>query len=153
MGNRTLGLGLELGEPTGLNGKLFLSPALALDFGAGWIYSHYYYGDGVHLYADLLYHPVSLVSARAFELPFFIGGGLRYWSFDYCDERVCTYEGRTIGIRVPLGIAFDFNTVPLDIAIQLVPVLDFVSDDYYDRYRDRTHLGVDFSIAFRYWFM
>jgi hypothetical protein len=150
--NKTFGLGLELGEPTGLNGKYFVSESGALDFGIGWIYSHYYYGDGIHLYADYLWHPTSLVSASAFELPFYIGVGLRYWDFDYCDRNVCTFGGSAIGVRVPIGISFDFNHVPLDIFLQLVPVLDIVRGDYYDRFNDREHFGVDLSAGFRYWF-
>lgn len=151
--NKTFGLGLELGEPTGLNGKYFFGPSTALDFGVGAIYSHYYYGDGIHLYGDVLFHPTSLVSADAFELPFFVGGGLRYWSFEYCDGRFCDYRGSAIGLRIPLGVSFDFNDIPLDIAIQLVPVLDFVTGEYYDRgYGDRTHFGIDFSVVIRYWF-
>ena len=150
--NKTFGLGLELGEPTGLNGKYFLSGSTALDFGVGWIYRHYYYGDGLHLYGDVLWHPTSLVSTAAFELPLYIGVGLRYWDFDYCDRGVCGYGGSTLGIRVPVGISFDFNNVPLDIFLQLVPVLDFVSGDYYDRYRERHHLGIDLSAGIRFWF-
>ena len=150
--NKTFGLGLELGEPTGLNGKVFVSEAGALDFGVGYIYDTYYYGDGVHLYADYLWHPVSLVSAPAFELPFYVGVGLRYWDFHYCFMGLCNYGGSSVGIRVPLGIAFDFNNVPLDIFVQVVPVFDFVNGDYYNRYRDRTHLGADLSVGIRYWF-
>ena len=99
-----------------------------------------------------LWHPFTLVSADAFELPFFIGVGGRFWDFDYCDNRVCGYGGSAFGVRVPLGIAFDFNDVPLDIALNIVPVLDFISGDYYDRYDNRTHFGIDVSIAIRYWF-
>jgi hypothetical protein len=150
--SKTFGLGLELGEPTGLNGKYFFSDSAALDFGLGWIYSHYYYGDGFHIYADFLWHPVSLASTPSFELPFYIGVGLRLWEFEYCDQRICNYDGSAVGIRIPFGLAFDFNNLPLDIFIQLVPVLDFVNGDYYDRYRDRTHLGIDVSAGFRYWF-
>ena len=150
--NKTFGLGLELGEPAGLNGKYFVSKSGALDFGIGWIYGHYYYGDGLHIYADYLWHPTSLVSASAFELPFYVGAGLRYWAFDYCDRGVCTYRGSAIGIRIPIGISFDFNRVPLDIFIQIVPVIDFVNGDYYDRYNDRSHFGVDLSAGIRYWF-
>ncbi len=150
--NKTFGLGLELGEPTGLNGKYFFGPSTAFDFGVGWIYRHYYYGDGIHLYGDVLFHPVSLVHADGFELPLYIGVGVRFWDFDYCVNRVCTYGGNAIGIRVPVGISFDFNTVPLDIFIQAVPTLDFLRGDYYDRYRDRSHFGVDFSVGLRYWF-
>ncbi len=150
--NKTFGLGLELGAPVGLNGKVFVAPALAIDFGLGFIYSHYYYGDGLHLYGDVLWHPISLVSAAAFELPFYVGVGLRYWDFDYCERGLCNYGGNAVGIRVPVGIAFDFNRAPLDIFIQLVPVLDFVNGDYYDRYRDRSHFGIDLSAGIRYWF-
>jgi len=151
--NKTFGLGLEIGEPTGLNGKYFLSESGALDFGVGWIYRHYYYDDGIHLYLDYLWHPTTLASSPEFALPLYIGVGLRYWDFEYCDEpEPFCYDGSAIGIRVPIGIAFDFNTAPLDIFIQFVPVLDFLTDDYYDRYDDRTHLGVDVSAGIRYWF-
>ena len=152
--NKTFGLGLELGSPSGLNGKWFFSDNVALDFGVGWIYG-WRYGDGFHTYADILWHPFSFVSASAFELPFYVGGGLRYWDFRYCDGRgVCTYYGGSaVGIRVPVGIAFDFNSIPLDVFIQLVPTLDFVYGDYYDRFgRRRVDPGLDFSVGVRYWF-
>lgn len=152
--NKTFGLGLELGQPTGLTGKYFLSDSNALDFGVGYIYHSYRYGDdGLHLYADYLWHPATLVSAEPFELPFFIGVGGRFWDFDYCRARNdCGWGGSALGVRIPLGIAFDFNRVPLDIALNIVPVLDFVRGDYYDRYGDRAHFGIDVSIAIRYWF-
>jgi hypothetical protein len=150
--NKKFALGLELGEPSGLNGKVFVSRSGAVDFGVGWIYSPYYYGDGFHIYADYLWHPTSLASTSAFELPFYIGGGLRFWDFNYCDQQVCNFGGTAIGLRIPVGISFDFNRVPLDIFVQLVPVIDFVNGDYYDRFRDRAHLGIDLSLGLRYWF-
>jgi hypothetical protein len=151
--NKTFGLGLELGEPTGLTGKLFVSSNAALDFGIGYAYQNYYYDDGLHIYADFLFHPTVLAHADAFELPFYIGGGIRYWDFDFCDPQgICTYRGSAVGIRVPIGIDFDFNRAPIDIFLQIVPVIDFLHGDYYDRYRDRTHLAVDPSVGFRFWF-
>jgi len=149
--NKTFGLGLELGEPTGLNGKYFVSPKAALDFGVGYIYRNYYYSDGLHLYGDFLFHPTSLVHADAFELPFYIGGGLRYWAFDYCVNGACTSDSSAIGIRIPIGISFDFNNVPLDIFIQVVPTIDFVRGDYYRR-NGRNHIAADFSVGIRFWF-
>jgi len=150
--NKTFGLGVELGEPTGINGKYFFSDKAAFDFGIGWIYSHYYYDDGLHLYADFLYHPTSLASTHAFELPLYIGVGLRYWDFEYCDGNICDYHGSVFGLRIPFGMAFDFNNVPLDIFIQIVPVIDSVYGDYYDRHHDRAHLGIDLSLGIRFWF-
>ncbi|HEU5056676.1 MAG TPA: DUF3996 domain-containing protein [Kofleriaceae bacterium] len=153
--SKTFGLGLELGEPTGLNGKYFLSETGALDFGVGWIYRHYYYDDGLHIYLDYLWHPTSLASSASLEVPLYIGLGLRFWDFEYCDPEpgpdFC-YDGTAIGIRIPIGFALDFNTAPVDIFLQVVPVIDFLSDDYYDRYDDRTHVGIDASIGIRYWF-
>src|SRR3569623_1087300 len=120
--NKTFGLGLELGEPTGLNGKLFLQPDQAIDFGVGDIYHHYYGGDGG-----------------------------RTWFFDYgCPNgpnNVCN-GAEAFGIRVPLGVSFDLNTVPLDIFIQLVPTLDF----FRDYAPHNVYLDVDFSVGIRYWF-
>jgi hypothetical protein len=150
--DKTFGLGLELGEPSGINGKYFLSEKAALDFGLGLIYGHYYYGNGFHLYADFLYHPLSLVSASAFDLPFYVGGGLRFWNFRYCAGPFCD-AGSAVGIRVPVGISLDFKNVPVDVFIQVVPVFDFVSGDYYYfYYGNRAHFGVDGSVGIRYWF-
>jgi hypothetical protein len=149
--NKTFGLGLELGEPDGLNGKYFVRPSQALDFGVGYIYDHYYYGDGLHLYADYLWH-FSVASTPSFELPFYIGPGLRFWQFDYCVQNVCGYGGSAVGIRMPIGIAFDFNNSPIDIFLQLVPTLDFLSGDYYTRTQNREHFGMDGSVGIRVWF-
>lgn len=149
--NKVFGIGLELGAPSGFNGKVFVSPKAALDFGVGAIYGHYYYDDGLHLYGDFLYHPVSLASTPAFELPFYFGVGFRFWEFDYCFQNVCTYEGSTLGLRIPLGLAVDFNNSPLDIFFQIIPVIDFVNQDYYDRFGDRRHTGIDASMGLRFW--
>ena len=149
--NKTFGLGFELGAPIGINGKYFFTGKAALDFGLGFI-EDYYYGPGVHLYGDFLYHPVSIVSTHAFKLPFYFGAGLRFWDFGYCVGNVCGYGGQALGIRVPLGISFDFNRVPLDVFIQVVPVIDFLFGDYYTYYGNLAHLGVDGSVGLRYWF-
>ena len=151
-GTKSFGLGLEIGEPTGLNGKYFLSETGALDFGVGWIYRHYYYDDGLHLYVDYLWHPAVLTSSPSLVLPFYIGVGLRYWDFEYCERRDFCYDGSAFGIRVPIGIAFELVNAPLDIFVQMVPTLDFVQDDYYERHDDRTHLGIDVSAGIRFWF-
>ncbi len=148
--NGKFGLGLELGEPTGLNGKLFLSPDQALDFGIGDLYHNFYVdGDGLHLYLDYLWHPTQLTQSEAFKLPFYVGVGGRIWFFDYACGRagVCT-SASMFGVRVPVGLDFDFNHVPLDIFVEFVPTLDF-----YRNYNGRSvYLDVDFSVGIRYWF-
>ncbi|HEY1558779.1 MAG TPA: hypothetical protein VGF94_28345 [Kofleriaceae bacterium] len=151
--NKKFGLGLELGDLVGINGKLFVNSNQAIDFGLGdYGYAYRYYGDtgGIHLYADYLWHPKVLAKPEAFELPFYIGVGGRFYDFGFaCDARGNNCTGaEAFGIRVPIGLDFDFNNVPLDIFVQIVPTLDFFSNF--------TNHGVgfdfDFSIGARYWF-
>jgi hypothetical protein len=150
--NKTFGAGLEFGAPFGLNGKYFLSASNALDFGVGSsVYDDYYGYRGYHLYLDYLWHPVSLVSAEAFELPLYIGVGGLFWGWD--DRRFGNVgaSGSALGFRVPIGISFDLNNVPLDIFIQTVPTLDL----FFDRpngYNRSLYLFFDFSVGIRFWF-
>jgi hypothetical protein len=145
--NKTFGLGLELGEPTGIVGKYFLTTDQAFDFGIGDIYN-YSNRYGLHLYADYLWHPVSLAQTEPFELPFYIGLGARLWDFEDRGTANGTDSAFAFGVRVPIGISFDFNTVPLDVFIQFVPVLDF----YSGYVRHSVYLDFDVSIGVRYWF-
>ena len=144
--NKTFGLGIMLGAPTGLTGKDFLASDRALDFGVGGIY-YYRHGNGFHIHGDYLWHPLSLASTEAFELPFYVGVGARIWNF--CDG--CSnpngYNATAIGVRVPFGIAMDFNDAPIDIFFELVVVADF-----FVNYRDSFGPDIDGAIGFRYWF-
>ena len=145
--NKQFGLGLEFGSPTGLTGKYFLdNGSNALQFGLGGYYGYrdYY---GFHLYFDYLWHPVSLVSASAFELPLFVGIGGRLWQFDHRRDRDPYDDVTGFGIRIPVGIAFDFNNIPIDIFLQLVPTFDF-----YRGYRDSFGFWFDGSVGIRYFF-
>ncbi|MBT8493863.1 MAG: hypothetical protein KJO07_12495 [Deltaproteobacteria bacterium] len=129
--NKSFGLGLMLGAPAGLSAKYYLGADTALDFGLG-VYERFgnrfgRYG-GLHFHMDFLWHPVNLVSTPAFELPLYFGIGGRLWDHDdYDDDR---YRDDThLGVRAPIGIAFDFNQVPIDVFIELALVIDIVVDD------------------------
>ncbi len=145
--NKTFGLGVELGAPTGLTGKYFLSSDRALDFGIGDVYN-YFDRSGLHIYGDYLFHPLSLASVEAFELPLYVGVGARFWDFNNRRPDGIVDSAFAIGLRVPVGISFDFNSVPLDVFVQVVPVLDF-----YSGYAPHTvFLDFDASVGIRYWF-
>jgi hypothetical protein len=146
--NKTFGLGLELGGPSGITGKYFLSPDRALDFGFGYISTAYRERSGFHIYGDYLFHPVSLVSVPEFELPLYVGLGGRFWNFEDRLGDGMIDSASAIGFRVPVGVAFDFNNVPLDAFLQLTPVLDFFSG--YSRHS--VYIDIDISIGVRYWF-
>jgi hypothetical protein len=129
--NKGFGAGLELGAPFAITGKYWLGEGSdrALDFGVGYL-DYYYDWRGLYLYVDYLFHPVSLASTESFELPFYIGVGAQFWSwtdYNYVGGQ-CTPQfpcgGDGIGVRVPIGLAFDFNNVPMDIFLQIVPNFD-----------------------------
>jgi hypothetical protein len=145
--NKTFGLGLELIAPTGITGKYFLSADRALDFGIGDIY-HYFDRSGLHIYGDYLFHPLSLGSTESFEVPLYVGLGGRLWSFDNVRNDNTINSAYAFGFRVPVGVALDFNSVPIDVFFQIVPVLDFFSG--YAAHS--VYLDLDVSIGVRYWF-
>jgi hypothetical protein len=154
--NKTFGLGIMLGAPTGLSGKYYLSSDTALDFGVGTIYG-YRHRRGLHIHVDHLWHPVSLVSADAFELPLYLGIGGRFLHGNRCyryDRGYCEYYYRdytAVGVRGPIGLAFDFNDAPIDIFFELAFVLDFVADRD-SRYDDAIYFDVNGAVGFRYYF-
>lgn len=112
------GLGLIVGEPTGLSAKYYLADDTAIDaaIGAAFI------GRGIQAHADYLWHPWLLERTESFVLPLYIGVG----------GRVLVRDGNggdddhtRIGVRVPVGILFDFTRVPLDAFVEIVGVADY----------------------------
>lgn len=143
--NKTFGLGIMLGSPTGLSGKYYLGADTAIDFGLG--VNGYGYGEyrGLHLHADFLWHPAVLASTPPFELPIYFGVGGRLWDYDHYRDRDFD-DDLALGVRVPLGIMMDFNNVPIDIFFELAFVLDFLV------YDDRARAHFNGAIGIRYYF-
>ena len=137
--NKTFGLGLMIGAPTALSGKWFYGSSTAFDFGIG-VYRRWRDRDGLHFHFDHLWHPVSIASNSSFELPLYLGLGARVLDFD-------DGGGNALGLRAPVGVAFDFNNVPLDIFIEVALVVDIFLD------RDDDFDGdLNLALGLRYWF-
>jgi hypothetical protein len=144
--NKSFGLGLMLGAPTGLSGKYYLGADTALDFGVGFI-GRYRYSNALHLHADFLWHPVVLASTPPFLLPLYFGVGGRLLQHDENRDRDYDYDNGThVGVRAPIGIAMDFNRVPLDVFFELALVLDLIVDDGHG------YFELDGSVGVRYYF-
>ena len=113
----TFGLGLILGEPTGLSAKLYLRDDVAIQGAVGFAFV----GGGLHVHADYVWHPYILQQRELFVLPVYFGPGVRV--IDYRDGR----DGDTlaIGARVVGGILFDFKQIPLDAFVEVAGVLEY----------------------------
>ncbi len=113
------GLGLILGSPTGVSGKVYFNRSNAIDFAVGEAFAN---ARGLHFHVDYLWHPVMLTEGEAFFLPLYLGLGGRVLDRDVKDDV-------HVGVRAPLGILFDFRRVPLDVFLEIALVVDFIRND------------------------
>ncbi|MFO7448274.1 MAG: hypothetical protein R6W90_18085, partial [Ignavibacteriaceae bacterium] len=136
------GMGLILGEPTGLSAKLWTSGDNAFDFGLGVslggdrikYQGEYNNGSRVHFHMDYLWHAFNAISSTE-KFPLYYGLGGRFNSGG-------GYDG-SFGIRGVFGIAWFPRSTPLDVFIELVPVFQVTP---------LTGLGIDAGLGVRYFF-
>lgn len=119
-----LGLGLEVLDPTGVTAKYYFDQNLAVQAGFG-LYA-WPFGPGGHL--DVIYEIPNVVNTAKedFELPLFIGGGIKAGGLYRCNARRrfsndCYYDGFA-GLRVPFGAALQMKRTPLEFQLELAPV-------------------------------
>ena len=106
-----------IGEPTGLNIKLWQNNRNAVDFGLAWSFS----GNGsFHLHGDYLFHQFNVFPVRSGQLPFYFGIGGRLRTEDKHDTK--------LGVRIPLGLAYYFSDIPLDIFFEIAPIVNIIPD-------------------------
>src|SRR5438128_9345828 len=126
------GAGLILGEPIGVSLKYWLSEKTAIDGALAWSFRN---EDNFEFHTDFLFHEFDWVPVSSGKLLFYFGGGLRVKLQDNDDDR--------FGIRGPVGVSYLFDEVPVDIFVEVGPVIDFTP---------RTRGGVTGGIGARYWF-
>jgi hypothetical protein len=140
---RSFGLGVIVGEPTGVSAKLWTSPTRAFVFGAGWsiggdrigAYNGNYDGGGrIHFHADYLLHMMNVFSSDG-QYPMFYGVGLR----------LNTGGGyyNSFAVRFIAGIAWQPLDSSIDIFLEFVPSLQLTSDSKF---------GLDSAVGARYYF-
>lgn len=126
-----IGLGVILGEPTGISVKKWLGVDTAIDAAAAWSFSE---NDSFQLHADYLIHNFSVLQTGTIggKLPVYFGVGARIKL-----ENNDNWQGRNnndtlLGIRIPFGISYLFAKAPVDIFAEIVPVLDVIPDTDFD---------------------
>jgi len=137
------GVGIIVGEPTGLSAKLYLDNDTAIDGAVG---SAVVTG-GLQAHADYLFHPWILTDEDAFVLPAYLGPGLRLLAADNGRGQAKDFH---IGLRACAGIMFDFKSIPLDVFVEVAGVLDYVISD--DDTREGIDVGLNAGAGVRYYF-
>ena len=105
------GLGLILGEPTGFSFKGWIDQKSAIDAALAWSFVH---ETTFHVHVDYLWHTDALTK-RA-DMPFYYGIGGRIKTGGAGDVR--------IGVRVVGGLAYYIPDTPLDVFVEIAPILD-----------------------------
>jgi hypothetical protein len=115
-GPRGTGVGVILGEPTGLSVAWGGEGPSGFDGALAWSVPE----SRVHLHADYLYELVSFrdPAAPVVDFPVYIGVGPRLHLGD-----VPTVDSSVIGIRMPVGLGVQALEVPVEGFFELVPVL------------------------------
>jgi len=137
-----LGVGLIVGEPTGISVKKWIGETRAVDAAAAWSFSG---NESFQFHADYLFHNFSLLQPKDFKgrLPVYFGVGCRIKLKDTNEEKGRNDEDTLLGIRIPLGISYLFADAPVDLFVEVVPILDVAPD---------TDLDINAAIGVRFYF-
>ena len=128
---RGFGLGVIIGEPTGISAKLWTSPVNAFDFAIGWSTRK---GSQTDFHMDYLWHSFEAIhSSERFPLYYGFGG------------RIITGAGNdaSVAIRGVFGITWMPHNTPIDIFLEVAPTLQLTSS---------TGLSIDAGIGARFYF-
>jgi hypothetical protein len=139
--SRNFGLGIIIGEPSGLSAKLWTSNVNAFDFGLGWSiagdgrYNGAYTGRSrVHMHMDYLWHAFDVIQSTE-RFPVYYGIGGRFNSGG-------GYRS-SVAVRGVIGVAWMPRDTPIDVFVELAPSLQLSPS---------TAFGIDAGIGARYYF-
>ncbi len=113
-----LGLGVMAGDPSGIAGKYWLSSSNSINGVLGWSVR----GDNIYVHADYAFHKFDLIRVPEGSLPLYFGIGGRMRAGN--DVR--------LGVRVPVGLVYLFEGIPLDAFFELAPIVDVLPGTDFD---------------------
>lgn len=116
------GVGAILGEPTGLSLKCWVNETSAVDAGFAWSFRD---NSSFHLHGDYLWHNYDLIPVSEGRLPIYFGIGGRIKFEDGNDDT-------RAGVRFPVGLAYHFPNVPVELFVEVAPILDLTPATKFD---------------------
>ena len=124
------GLGAVIGEPTGLNGKVWTGSHTAVDFAMAWSLDR---EDQFNVHVDYLLHDYGVFNITRGKLPLYYGIGGRL--VDASDTR--------LGLRGVLGLNYLFARSPIDLFFEVAPVLNMTPE---------TDMDLEAGVGMRFYF-
>lgn len=124
------GLGLVVGEPTGITGELKLTEHTALDGAVG---ISLFDDRDFYFHLEFLYFLPELIHGSSVSLSAYLGIG----------GYMVAHRETNVGARVPFGLSLEFTAVPLEIFLEVAFKLRFIPEVDPD---------VGGALGFRYYF-
>lgn len=124
------GAGIVLGEPTGLTAKLWVGERTAVDAAVAWSFSE---EDALYLHANYLYHFFHENPDLPKALSAYVGAG----------GKIVFRSDTELGIRVPVGLSYQLEQVPIEVFLEVAPGVLLVPD---------TDADIGAGIGVRYYF-
>lgn len=119
--DKDLGIGIMVGEPTGLSLKSWTGGNNAFDLGVAWSFGPY---DAVNIHGDYLWHNYEVFDEiDEGTLPLYYGIGARI---------ILAKNDAVIGARIPVGINYLFEDSPVGLFMELAPILNLAPDTDFD---------------------
>jgi hypothetical protein len=128
-----LGIGIIFGEPTGVSFKYWTGQTIAIDAAAAWSFAG---GTAFQIHGDLLFHSFDLFHVETGRMALFYGFGGRFKTRDENGDA-------RLSFRVPIGISYEFQRTPVELFIEIAPMLDLTP---------KTQGAIGGGIGFRYYF-
>ena len=125
------GLGILLGQPTGISAKYWVSGSTAFDFGLGYSFEK---RSRMQLHADYLFHVKNIFETTE-NISLYYGPGARL--------RLIENAGSRLGIRFDVGIVWIPRNAPVDVFLEIAPLLDIIPE---------TVFSMNGGIGVRYFF-
>lgn len=125
------GLGVSIGNPTGLNGKYWLDNKSAVDAGMAWSFGK---NSNFSIHSDYLLHREGALffnDVHPLDLYYGIGGRMEF------------SDDIEVGVRIPVGLSNTVEDGRADVFGEIAPIVDFVS---------KTGLEIHLLIGGRYYF-
>ncbi len=136
-----VGVGVILGEPTGISIKKWMGPDRAVVGAVAWSFSE---SDSLQFHVDSLMHDFTMLktdpeSGRT-AVYYGLGGRVK---LEESDGRGRNNDHSLMGVRIPLGVEILPVKAPIDFFAEIVPILDLVPD---------VEFGINGAIGVRYFF-
>ncbi|MDR2876987.1 MAG: hypothetical protein LBV36_02965 [Chromatiales bacterium] len=137
------GVGMIIGEPTGVSLKGWLNNTRAVDMGLAWSFSE---NNSMQLHGDYLLHDFNLLRPTNLDgrVAVFYGvGGRIKFEHGGDDKNARNHDDTLVGVRVPVGVSYYPANMSVELFGEFVPVLDIIPDTKFD---------LNLAIGGRYYF-